>query len=102
MQSRRGIYLLLGILWLAFPVHAAVRDGQHDFDFSFGNWKTHIKRLAHPLTGSTTWVEWNGTVSVRKVWNGRANLEELEIDGNTFDGHTGHIEGLNLRLYNPK
>jgi hypothetical protein len=30
------------------------RDGQHDFDFNFGTWKTHISRLQHPLTGSTT------------------------------------------------
>jgi hypothetical protein len=40
-----------------------------------------------------------GTVSdalVRKVWNGRANLVELEADG-----PKGHIEALSLRLYNP-
>ena len=30
------------------------RDGQHDFDFEFGTWKTHLKRLVRPLTGSTT------------------------------------------------
>src|ERR1700730_3912431 len=33
------------------------RDGQHDFDFEIGTWKTHLSRLLHPLTGSTTWVE---------------------------------------------
>ena len=73
------------------------RDGQHDFDFNIGTWKTQISRLQHPLTGSATWVKWNGTVVVRKVWDGRANLEELKIDG-----PTGHIEGLTLRLYNPQ
>jgi hypothetical protein len=25
------------------------RDGQHDFDFAFGGWKTHVSRLLHPL-----------------------------------------------------
>ena len=50
----------------------------------------------HPLTGSTTWVEYAGTTIVRKVWNGRANLVELEVDG-----PAGHIEALSLRLYNP-
>jgi hypothetical protein len=51
----------------------------------------------HPLTGSTTWIEYEGTTVVRKVWNGRANLVELEADG-----PGGHFEGLNLRLYNPE
>jgi hypothetical protein len=73
------------------------RDGQHDFDFQFGTWKTHLRRLLRPLTGSTTWVEYNGTTVVRKIWNGRANLVELVVDG-----PAGHFEGLNLRLYDPK
>jgi hypothetical protein len=78
------------------PQHTP-RDGQHDFDFEIGTWKTHLWLLQHPLTGSTTWVEYEGTSVVRKVWNGRANLVELEADG-----PAGHIEGLNLRLYNPQ
>jgi hypothetical protein len=72
------------------------RDGQHDFDFHIGTWKTHLNRRLHPLTGSNTWVEYEGTTVVRKVWNGRANLVELKADG-----PAGHFEGLNLRLYNP-
>ena len=75
----------------------AQRDGQHDFDFEIGTWKTHISRLVRPLTGSTTWIEFEGTSVVRKIWNGRANLVELEVDG-----PTGHIEGLSLRLYSPQ
>src|SRR6266700_1301119 len=57
------------------------RDGQHDFDFEIGTWKTHLKRRLHPLTGSTTWVEYDGTSVVRQVWGGRANLVELTADG---------------------
>jgi hypothetical protein len=72
-------------------------DGQYDFDFEIGTWQTHLKRLVLPLTGSTTWVEYEGTTVVRKVWNGRANLVELEVDG-----PKGHIEALSLRLYNPQ
>ncbi len=72
-------------------------DGQHDFDFEIGTWKTHLSRLLHPLTGSTTWVEYEGTTVVRRVWNGRANLVELKVDG-----PAGHIEGLSLRLYKPQ
>ena len=76
---------------------AQLRDGQHDFDFDIGTWKTHLRRLVHPLTGSTIWVEYEGTTVVRKVWEGRANLAELEADG-----ASGHIEALSLRLYNPQ
>jgi hypothetical protein len=73
------------------------RDGQHDFDFAIGTWQTRVSRLLHPLTGSTTWVDYVGTSVVRKVWNGRAHLVELEVDG-----PGGRIEGLSLRLYNPQ
>jgi hypothetical protein len=73
------------------------RDGQYDFDFEIGTWRTRLKRLLRPLTGSTTWVEYEGTTVVRKVWNGRANLVELKADG-----PAGHFEGLSLRLYNPQ
>lgn len=76
---------------------AKERDGQHDFDFEIGTWKTHLKRLQHPLAGSNTWVEYDGTSVVRKVWDGRANLLELQVDG-----PAGHIEALSLRLYNPQ
>jgi hypothetical protein len=76
---------------------ATLRDGQHDFDFEMGSWKIHLKRLMHPLTGANDWVEFDGTSITRKVWDGRANLEEFETDG-----ATGHIEGVTLRLYNPQ
>jgi hypothetical protein len=34
---------------------------------------------------------------VRKIWEGRANLVELDVTG-----PSGHIEALSLRLYNPE
>ena len=79
------------------PSDNSGRDGQHDFDFEIGTWKTHLRRLLKPLTGSTSWVEYDGITTVRKVWNGRANLVEL-----IADGPAGRFEGLSLRLYNPQ
>ena len=79
----------------ALPADA--RDGQHDFDFNFGTWKTHIKRILDPLAGSSKSIELNGTVTVRKIWDGRAQLEEIEADG-----PNGHWQGMTLFLYNPQ
>ncbi|HET7175590.1 MAG TPA: hypothetical protein VFK21_06220 [Gammaproteobacteria bacterium] len=73
-----------------------VRDGQHDFDFGTGVWKTHIRRLLHPLTGSTEWAETSGTVTTRKLWDGKGQLEEL-----VTNGPGGDIEGITVRLYDP-
>ena len=73
------------------------RDGNHDFDFELGSWKIHLKRRLNPMTGSDKWVEFDGTSVTRKVWDGRAQIEEFETDG-----PAGHIEGLTLRSYNPK
>jgi hypothetical protein len=81
----------------SLPPTLEERDGQHDFDFEIGTWTTHLSRLRHPLSGSTTWIEYVGTSVVRKVWKGRANLVELAVDG-----PAGRIEGLSLRLYNPQ
>jgi len=74
------------------------RDGQHDFDFELGTWNIHLKKLMRPLTGSTTWVEFDGSSVTRKVWDGRAQLEQFETDSSI----AGHIEGLTLRMYNPQ
>jgi hypothetical protein len=100
----RNVLLVCGLLLVVQPVRqtsaqqqAAERDGSHDFDFEIGTWKTHLSRLDHPFTGSHTWIQYEGTSVVSKIWNGRANMVELEVDG-----PTGHVEGLNLHLYNPQ
>ena len=99
---------ILKVLFIAFLIistaghsnsqgNVSQSDGQHDFDFEIGTWKTHLRRLVHPLSGSTEWVEYDGTSVVTKVLDGRANLVELRVAGSA-----GRIEGLSLRLYNPQ
>jgi hypothetical protein len=72
------------------------RDGQHDFDWDIGTWKIQVRRLQHPLTGSTNWVEYDGTDVVRKLWEG-ANEGLVE-----WNGPAGHLQIFTLRLYNPE
>jgi hypothetical protein len=76
---------------------AARRDGSHDFDFEIGKWKVRNNRLIQSSTGAPSWIQFDGTSDARKVWNGRADLLELESDA-----PSGHSEGLILRLYNPE
>jgi hypothetical protein len=56
-------------------------------------------RLVHPLSGSTEWVEFDGTTAGRRVWDGRAELEEFNVD--SPEKHI-RIQGFALRLYNPQ
>ncbi|MBS0367014.1 MAG: hypothetical protein JSR67_14455 [Proteobacteria bacterium] len=74
----------------------ATHDGRHDFDWDIGRWRTHQRRLLHPLTGSSTWVEYEGSDVVRRSWDG-ANAGTVEADG-----PAGHLEVFTLRLYNPQ
>jgi hypothetical protein len=75
---------------------AEARDGQRDFDWEIGAWKTQLKRRLRPLTGSDEWVDYEGTTVVRTVWGGRANLVELDVQG-----APGRIIGASWRLYDP-
>jgi hypothetical protein len=76
---------------------AKERDGSHDFDFIVGTWKVHHRRLRNPLTGSNTWVEFDGTSVGRTLWDGRVSEDE-----NVFNDPAGRIEGMTVRFYNPK
>lgn len=71
-------------------------DGQHDFDFETGLWRTEVRRLARPLSGAQQWLDYTGTTRVVAVQGGRANLAELAIAG-----PAGRIDGVSLRLYEP-
>jgi hypothetical protein len=73
------------------PAASAERDGQHDFDFLFGRWKVHLKRK---VTGTDRWRESDGYGIYRKVWGGRASLNEF------FTESPSELEGLTLRTYN--
>lgn len=92
--------LLAGLLFFG-PAAAAApaprHDGRHDFDFELGTWRTHVRLLAHPLTGSKVWVQYDGTSMVRKIWQGAANLVELDVRSKSG----GRLQLASLRLYDP-
>lgn len=76
----------------------AARDGRHDFDWEIGNWATHVRVRRNPLSGEAPdWAEFSGTSAVKPVLDGRSNIVELSVKN-----PKGQIEGVALRLYNPK
>lgn len=90
----------LAIAALAIPALAAAQaptGGPHDFDFEFGHWTAHLKRLEKPLSGSTTWVEYAGTSTVHRFWGGAANIGELRVAS-----EASRLDGMSIRLYNEK
>lgn len=90
---KSAIVLALGVgLSASLPAASAERDGQHDFDFLIGRWKVHLKRKV-----AGDWKESDGYGIYRKVWGGRANLNEFFTENSA-----GPVEGLTLRTYNPQ
>lgn len=100
-----GAFALLAALGSVFhsapvrgaPAMEAQHDGQHDLDFNIGSWSAHFKLRRTSPTGLSAWVELNGTAVVRKIWSGRAQLEEIEAEG-----PSGRFEALVLFLYDPQ
>lgn len=86
------------IALLAAAAPAVARDGQGDFDWEVGRWKTEVTVLRNPLSGEPpNWVEYRGETVVKPVLEGRANLVELSVSG-----PAGKVEGTSLRLYSPQ
>jgi len=73
-------------------------DGQHDFDWELGTWRSDVRVLADPLSGSEDeWLRFEGTTVVRPLMDRRANVVELDVTG-----AAGRIQALNLRLFEPQ
>jgi hypothetical protein len=59
----------------------AARDGSHDMDFNFGTWHTDIARTPDPFGDPGNVMHISGTVTVKPIWNGKGELEEIEAEG---------------------
>jgi hypothetical protein len=83
-------------LLLAAAILAAQVSPAHAFDYQFGTWHVHVARLLDPGDSPPRWAQYDGTHVVTPLLRGRANIGVLEIAG-----PMGHIEGLQLRTYDP-
>lgn len=68
-----------------------------DFDYLIGSWKIHLKKLVHPLSGSKEWIEADGTVTCRHIFNGKGEVEEFDVENKA---KAFAIHGLAVRLFN--
>lgn len=80
------------------PASSKVADGQRDFDWEIGSWRSTVRVLAEPLSESADeWLQFAGTSVVRPLMDRRANVLEFQVSG-----QNGSINALNLRLYEPQ
>jgi hypothetical protein len=74
-------------------------DGRRDFDFLFGSWRVHNRRLLRRLEGCTDWEEFETSLSTRPILTGLGNVDtfytEALPDGAAWEGFT-------LRLFDPE
>jgi NIPSNAP len=76
----------------------ATAGGSHGFDFLFGRWKIHNRRLRYPLTGSNDWYEFESTSTESPLLGGHGNLEQYDAPVTP----AGPIHAVAVRLYNAK
>ncbi len=62
--------------------------GIHDFDFLFGRWQVHHRKLKHRLVNSHEWIEFEGTLFSQPLMGGYANVDDtvFEVPGGTYRG----------------
>src|SRR5690242_2669031 len=99
MNSSRvllAIAILAGSVLSSATTHAEEKTASsaRDFDFLVGDWHAHHRRL---LPDGSKWVEFDGTLSCRKLLDGSVNLEEHELPA-----PTGAYRAIGLRAFDPK
>ena len=72
-------------------------SGLNDFDFLVGQWHGHHRKLKEKLANSHEWEEFDGSLSMRKLMDGYAN-----VDDNVFNTPEGTYRGVGLRSYDTK
>ena len=76
-----------------FPIDRP--EAARAFDFLFGRWRVHNRRLWQRLAGCDDWEEFGASLEVRPILGGLGNLDQFR----TVLGER-YYEGVSLRLFN--
>lgn len=66
-------------------------EGLHDFDFLYGHWQVHNRRLRQRLHGCTEWESFDATQHCQPLLGGVGNTDELRNDAGPV--------GMSLRFF---
>ena len=69
-------------------------DGARDFDFFYGRWHVHNRRLTKRLQGCTEWEQFEASQECVSLPGGLGNTDHMQND-------EGKTVGWSLRFYNP-
>jgi hypothetical protein len=69
--------------------------GMNDFDFLVGTWQSTQTKMVKPLSGNDEWVTSHGTMRNYRLFDGAANVDEVDEPGFGF-------KGISLRLQDPE
>jgi hypothetical protein len=74
-------------------------DGRHDFDFIFGSWRIHNRKLRKQSDPTCDeWVEFGSTSHTEPIFGGLSHLERIHAGP---DAPGGAWEGLTFRQFDP-
>jgi hypothetical protein len=78
-------------------IKASMTSNAHDYNFIMGPHTVVHKKLVDRLNNSSSWLEFKGTKSTRKILSGIGNVEQHFLNNN--EGVP--MEAIALRLFNP-
>ncbi|MFX1680662.1 DUF1579 domain-containing protein [Mitsuaria sp. CC2] len=78
-------------------MHMPSPAGADDFDFEFGAFAIHHRRLNRRLSGCEDWTEFEGRCTTRPILGGLGNIEDNELDL-----PEGRYRAVALRSFDPK